>query len=995
MVNPTGLNTRSTKLPFKKTVLALSVMAVATAHAQTNTEQSEAVEEVVVTGVRQNIINAQQIKRDAETFVDAISAEDIGSLPDASVLEALQRVPGIAIERFAAPNDSDHFSSEGSNITLRGLPQTRTSFNGRDSFSATNGRGLSFEDVSKDLLGSVEVIKNQTADMIEGGISGTVNLNTRKAFDSNGRQLAFSAQANYGDFREEVTPEFSALYSDIFEVAGGELGFLVSYSEARLKFRADGTELGKHELINVDGEDVFAPINAGIRSTDTDRFRRGLATSLQFRSDDSRLESTLEYVRSQSRSKWLEFAFFSDEQGGTTINDGVFVNGVFESGSIPATANGFGPQTRESDTRELIEDISFNIRYQATDRLGVSFDAQYIQADNANEDLSIFGGLQQGVQIDAAANGGNPRVGFSAPDGVNQTDEEYFTDPTNYFFRAAMDHVEESEATERAFQIDLDYEIDSGIFKSFETGVRFAERNQTTRWSLFNWQNLSEEWNGGQIDFAGNLYDNPNTNDIDGPEIDENGDRRSNPDGTLRYDGTTANGTIVDSLNTPGAVPISINNFHRGQPGIDFTGLYIDPKVVQNLDNFRDFTQFRRGGPVTSERDDVIDGFYLPSEVNPTDEENTAFYVKLNFGGGDTHRFSGNVGLRYVEQSNITSGAQTFPDGRRLTDSAEFAANVPESARPVFGAPPTDVTFVENEFSAVLPSLNLKYELTDDLILRAAYSQAVSYANLGDLRFNFNIAAEAIPGVENSFNQFVQISGNPNLKPMEADNYDLSLEWYFSNDSSLTAGVFYKEVTNFFAAGSSFEPIIGFPTETVNVRQPINQGDGEIYGLELGYSHFFDNLPDWLDGFGIQSNYSYLQQDGAPNQITDPNNPANSVTDPVEGLPLQGLSEHTFNFVTIYDTDVISSRLAFNYRSDYLLSAANVNLGQPVFAESTLTLDGSIFYNVNDNVQVGLTGANLTNENTLSRLKADDGPQVARNSFFTDRRYSLALRVNL
>ncbi len=979
MVNSTGLNTRSTKVPFKKTVLALSVMAVATAHAQTNTEQSEtAVEEVVITGVRQNIINAQQIKRDAETFVDAISAEDIGSLPDASVLEALQRVPGIAIERFAAPNDSDHFSSEGSNITLRGLPQTRTSFNGRDSFSATNGRGLSFEDVSKDLLGSVEVVKNQTADMIEGGISGTVTLNTRKAFDSNGRQLGFSAQANYGDFREEVTPEFSGLYSDIFELSSGELGFLVSYSEARLKFRADGTELGKHNLVNVDGEDVYAPINAGIRSTDTDRFRRGLATSLQYRSDDSRLETTLEYVRSQSRSKWQELAFFSDDQGGNSYRDAVFTDGVFESGTITGLANGFGPQTRESDTRELIEDVSFNIQYQVTDRLDLSFDAQYIQAENENEDLSVFGGVEGGVDINASANGGNPRVGFSAPEGVGQTDEEYFTDPSNYFFRAAMDHLEESEAQEQAFQLDLDYEIDSGIFRSFETGVRYAERDQTTRWSLFNWQNLSEAWNGGQIDFAGTEYaDDPAT---------------TNEDGSPNNDGDVVNGIIVDSTNTPPVQAVSINNFHRGQPGIDFTGLYIDPKVVSNFENFSNFTDFRRGDPNLAGREGVVDGFYLPSEVNPTNERNSAFYVKLNFGGGDTNRFSGNVGLRYVKQSNKTSGAQTFPDLSRLNGNTTFENSVPVSARPVFGAPPTDVTSVKNDFSAVLPSLNVKYELTDDLILRGAYSQAVSYANLGDLRFNFNIAAE---DNDNVFTQFVQISGNPNLQPMEADNYDLSLEWYFDDDSSLTAGVFYKEVTNFFAAGSSFEPIVGFPTETVNVRQPINQGDGEIYGVELGYSHFFKNLPDWLDGFGIQSNYSFLEQDGAPNQVTDPNNPAQSISSPVEGLPLQGLSEHTFNLVAIYDTDVISSRLAYNYRSDYLLSAANVNLGQPVFAESTGTLDGSIFYNVNDSVKVGLTGANLTNENTLSRLKVEDGPQVTRNSFFTDRRYSLVLRVSL
>ncbi|HEY0084672.1 MAG TPA: TonB-dependent receptor plug domain-containing protein, partial [Allosphingosinicella sp.] len=137
-------------------------------------DQSDQGDEIVVTGFRASLQSAQRIKRDADTVVDVITAEDIGALPDRSVAEALQRVPGVNISRFEQRDDPDRFSVEGSGVIIRGLPFVQSELNGRDIFSANGGRTLSFNDVSPELLGRVEVYKNSTADMIEGGISGTV-----------------------------------------------------------------------------------------------------------------------------------------------------------------------------------------------------------------------------------------------------------------------------------------------------------------------------------------------------------------------------------------------------------------------------------------------------------------------------------------------------------------------------------------------------------------------------------------------------------------------------------------------------------------------------------------------------------------------------------------------------------------------------------------------------------------------------------------------------
>ncbi|WP_449523701.1 TonB-dependent receptor plug domain-containing protein [Cellvibrio sp.] len=156
-------------------MLAVSIMALgAPAIAQTgNAATEQELEEVVVQGIRTSLEDAQALKRDGDTVKDVITSSDIGALPDKSVTEALQRVPGVTVGRFAAPTDPNHFAAEGRGVLVRGLDRVHSQFNGRESFSAGNWTsGLSYEDIPPELVGTVEVIKNQTADIISGGIAG-------------------------------------------------------------------------------------------------------------------------------------------------------------------------------------------------------------------------------------------------------------------------------------------------------------------------------------------------------------------------------------------------------------------------------------------------------------------------------------------------------------------------------------------------------------------------------------------------------------------------------------------------------------------------------------------------------------------------------------------------------------------------------------------------------------------------------------------------------
>ncbi|MGB1291936.1 MAG: TonB-dependent receptor plug domain-containing protein, partial [Pseudoalteromonas sp.] len=238
LVIDTGKNqTKRTRLSLAVTyaLMGLSplfVSSFALAENDSAANADEDIEVIEVSGIRGSINSAQNLKRFADTVKDVITASDIGALPDKSVTEALQRVPGVTIERFASSDDPKHYADEGTGVLVRGLDRVRSEVNGRDAFSANASGGLSYEDFPAELLGAVEVVKNQTADLISGGISGTVNLLTRKPFDSDKQLISVNAKANYADFREEVTPSFSALFSDTWETNSGKFGFLIAASQS-------------------------------------------------------------------------------------------------------------------------------------------------------------------------------------------------------------------------------------------------------------------------------------------------------------------------------------------------------------------------------------------------------------------------------------------------------------------------------------------------------------------------------------------------------------------------------------------------------------------------------------------------------------------------------------------------------------------------------------------------------------------------------------------
>jgi TonB-dependent receptor len=991
---------------FKRSLLAVCIVTLgAPTLAQA---QDENVEEIVIKGVRASLQNAQEIKRNADTFVDAISASDISSLPDKSVLEALQRVPGISIERYASATDPDHFSIEGSGITLRGLPQTRSEFNGRDSFSADSGRGLSFQDVPPELMSKVEVYKNQTADLIEGGISGTINLNTRKPFDSVDRIVAFSAGANYADLVDKTRPSFSGLYSDRWNTDAGEFGVLVSVATSRLASRNDGVSYGQigNDLnkngeisqdekrlpsdVLIDGKTAsrYVPANTSIKNVTRERSRDGGTLALQWKDPTDTLAATFEYVRSSASQSWMEHNFESDDKTGpltnAEYNDTHLVKGRIDN------IDNVNDTTRYSDQTTLVEDYSLNFVYTPSDELTLKADIQHIKAKKDEVDVNIQAGITAATEFDFS--GKRPKVLFTAPGGTKVSDKEYFSNPSNYFWLSAMDHLEDSAADEDAIKLDAKYIIDKGILKSVETGVRFSDRQQNTQWSTYNWGKLSAAWDGtGRKYFDGILDDTPWDGAHNGPAYNHN-----MPVTTLtgRDDifGSTGSGISGGTILAPGET------------------------IVKSYADYMRLTK-AFGYKPAGERDGLAKGPFKPNELNDINERNNAAYVKINFGSEDD-KLTGNLGVRYVVDKTESTGGTTYAN--QLTDDTKAQLLAYYTAKNDLKTYNEQVAWhsgtsspkqiIENTYSKLLPSLNLKYAITDDVVGRFAVSKAISYANVGDLRNykamysspSFTRENGASDGkVTNVSWSYSGGGGNPMLKPMESTNVDLSAEWYFGRSSSLFAGVFLKDMNNFFASSAVDVPVTNNGvTREVTLSIPYNIGQSKITGFEAGYQQFYDKLPAPFDGLGLQMNITLLNNSGdVPNSGLDSNTPpdgsggGNVIPPLFNSLPLQGMSNTTYNIVAMYEKDAVSARIAWNWRSEYLLTSRDVISRTPVFAQASGQMDASLYYNITDDYKVGIEGSNLLNELTWTKMQVDQkGTKAPRNFFINDRRFSIVFK---
>ena len=1080
------------------------------------TVSSTETKSIVVVGVRRALETAQAIKKNAPTVVDSITATDIGAFPDKSAAEALERVPGISVNRLQSADDSTHPSGEPTQVLIRGLTFVKTEFNGRDSFSADSARGLNFNDISPELLAGIDAYKNETADMIEGGIAGTVNLRSRVPFDQKGLVVTANVKADYGDRSKKWTPEFSGLISDSWDTEAGRFGLLADFAWSHVITRTESVIMDKIDtycssgatdsngkaIVGSDGTIpcssnvfggsgwAFAPDGIRYSQVDYDRHRHGLAFAAQYDGPAHDVRATVQYLDSEYHNAWIEHAshaildgtyfgtpafdprassLFAGSTGLTFGSNGMLSGGVLTqphgswlgswSGNLQDDINTgsaipgvpfvndcaiagmcttfrdgmyFQNESRDFDHHEGTKDLSANVQWGVTPRLHANFDAQHITASTYNNDILVATGSIANYQYSVNKDG-TPVVVFQPGDNVNYAPGG-LANPHNYWIPFIQGHVEKNNADENAFRADLDYKFDDdGWLDSLKVGARYADRHQKVRYSTFNWTPIAASWNCNGAGFnADNTQPDPTAacdSNFKGYGAGIFGPYNI---GSL-YDGQVyPNGQLVFVNNN---VITDYNRLMQGLSGAN-TNSPIPPGYV----------------PICDRDGATVDGCFLPADVMELRERTKAAYAMLNFGGDGKYignvNVVGNIGVRVVRTTEIASGSVGYPTADALNNLAPCGTPLGPNqvVNPSCFITPAIVAFssgggtantYRHSFTNWLPSFNVRFGLDKRDFLRFAYSKAISRPDIGLLRnyvqinspvintspdspyvvYNSPTAAHTAANVTGYNFVFQASSGNAALKPISADQFDMSFERYMGASSSFIVDAFYKRLTNLIAYGESFRNFTNNgSTQLVQVNGPINSaGTGKLYGFEASYQTFFTFLPSPFDGLGTQLNYTYVQQKGIHNSnVIDATTGGDvgafgagqqalgGTGNVIDSHKLAGISKHTVNVVGLYEKGPIGIRLAYNWRSRYLTQNLDCCIGLPVFQKAAGFLDGSIRYSLTRNIELSLDGTNLLGTTTVYQQEIfGDSPQtpgakpVYMDSSWSrvDRRFQLGLRV--
>jgi TonB-dependent receptor len=1010
---------------FQKTAIAaavahVAVLSSAAAWAQTGGDANPAADGkaavVVVSGQRAALQSAQKLKQDADEVVDSIVAEDIGKLPDRSITEVLSRVVGVTMDR-SMQGDPQHLAVEGSGIAIRGLSYVASQLNGRESFSAGGGHSLSFSDVPPELMAGVDVYKNPSAENIEGGISGLVNLRTALPFNFTGFKGSLTGSESYSKLRKgRPTPSSSLLLSNRWNTSFGEFGALVDIAKSKSFVRNDEMFVDPYYVfVNsaVPGKTVWVPKGAEWRSQAYDRDRKGDYAAFQWRPVKD-LTASLTYFRSRYTEDWSEEALLSQESNPYDIevsNATFSPTGAFLSGTISNPKHqgiNYNTDHRVSTRNSSTQDISLNVQWRLNNDWTVTNDFQRVVSRTAGFDSDVATGVQLPSQT-VDLTGKQPKFTFSP------SDIAYLADPSHYYWGYTMEHLDRQTADSKAWKTDVKYSFDNPVLRDIRFGVRLQNLNglnQNTN-PGYNWQGVSQPWMvGWQINHLAYL-------------------------GDPRFSG----GAQLDQF----------KNFFMGDVQVPSVVFPTDatarnyPNSYANLHTYHDILcneQKAAQGWGTCDAWKPAGFANDPASINRQTEKTRAFYTQLRFGFDDLkYPIDGNIGMRYVKTTSDASGytvfkpsLPTFPEGANVT-GANLIPNIAAFA--------TAQDF-RNSYHNLLPSLNLRMKTSDQLQFRFAIAKSMSRPDFNQLQA-YTSLSEFVNSTQtgggttglpttvtiNSVGLTGGGTGNPNLRPTTATSVDLTAEWYFAKAGSLTFAAFNKDLKDIIVNqmyNYDVKDTTG-GTHTFTVTGPANGAHGYARGFEIAYQQYYDFVPEWLRGIGTQASLTVVSSkrkldnpvysawctggDGATN-LNLAINGCDTNMQAFGDLPLQGLSKKTINLAVMYEKGPVQARLAYNWRSRFLLgvnnwgtrgtdaldlnpnSAAygthngnnNQAYGLPLWQENYGQLDGSFFYQFTPKFRVGVEAQNLTNTMVKQTMVQHVG-DLGHAWFVTGPRYSV------
>lgn len=1035
--------------------------------------QEQQLESVTVTGIRASLQSAQTIKQNSDQVVDSITAVDIGALPDRSVAEALQRVPGVSITRTDSNTDPLRWAGYGNGVFIRGLSWVQSLTNGEEIFGAENGRSISFADVSADLMAGVDVYKNPSAKMIEGGIGGVVNLKTRKPFDFDGFKAAASGTLDYETLGDRAAPSFNALVSDRFHTSLGEVGvlFSVDYQNLQSTNALVSTDPWKNtgktpSTVTPASTTVTYPKGytnsfgmIGYRKMDWKQPRVSLDATLQWRPSES-LEVTVTSIFSKAEPQSLEHnvAWIIPEynsssgvvmpyaaQGNsaslqnslksyTYDSNGYWTGGtIYSAASTSTQANYF--DTRFDARHHINKNIDLGIKWNPNSHLEVTLDAFYNDSRATMSSMTLYNEVKSpayqswsGVgkwwpnmnPVDVGVNiaGDSPQITY------NDVGRGVLATQSNYLWAAAMDHYENNYAHSYVSRGDATYTFDGnglfGFLKSASAGFRVNAKQAITRNSLWNWGRIGfKTWGyGGCKGTAADIAANASAAVRNASCLAGTPDFANvNSGNTTLYQFGELFGNSMPALweptkgwlADPKAVATSTAAIEAFPLSLGQTGLWTPliskygacSGVVYKCDYPYAGSAGTSSTTGTSNQKEVTYAGY--AEVN---------YLVENFLGTSV-AVDGNAGVRIVEtEYDSGSGYLQLPS---LAGCTAASSTVPgsctdynEAVKFVGGNLGGNIKYdpVKHDYLNVLPSFNARAHLTDTLQARVAYSQGMVRAPFSQIRnyqsvgfhFGTSSATSTAPDLSGTYatsNPFTGTGANPYLKPTFSHNWDASLEWFFAPTGSLSFAVFHKTISNYVMSGQTDLAITrNGVSKTFSMSTYVNGDHGSVEGFELSYQQFYDSLPGALGGLGFQGTYTKLYNHGGKNSLAAYADANASAYASSTSLPMENMSNDSFNVALLYEKYDISARVAYNWRSTFLVNSYAVNLFQPVFQRNYGQVDTSVLYSFLDHYKVGIQANNLFKQSTI--LQIGDSKAAAHSFEWVqgERKLSLVVRAS-
>ncbi|KQM81630.1 TonB-dependent receptor [Sphingomonas sp. Leaf23] len=993
-------------------VLGLATPALAQSDPTATADQAEApADDIVVTGIRASQARSVEIKRNADSVVEAISAQDIGKLPDVTISDSLQRIPGVQIRREAG---------EGGAVNIRGLPQVTTLMNGEQFLGANSVTTVqpNFTDIPSQLFSGATVFKSPTASLQQAGLSGTVDLLTRRPMDlKQGFTLSAAAEGQYGDKTEKWSPSangliayhgdrfgvlVSAAYSDLtlgnsfrgiqdYGVAlNTEAGSATNQgafatgnngvSRGRAVRNGAGTIIGYDVNGDGDANDAFiTPQSHTAWNRITNRERFGANASLQFEINDAlKLTADGFYTRQTQYDRtagfqfqnvdWLSSPFLPTKSRDTgAVVNGYNVNTVQQyTYSLPS----FDSYSETFRTKSESQNYNVQLDWQPSDQFKGTIRGIYGKAsrkrDQAYTQFSLTNGTQwayNGVGNYPASVGGDRQF-----------------NPTGYQIYSQTATVDYSSGAP-VFGFSPAFLAQASDPSRYGLKTISSEGNQYQNgdlWAVRADGEYSAD-NGVKLAFGGRYGErsvDQFTFDRVSPFYAGNTDNAANP----------AGGCLVKWK----AFDVNLNDNKcavRDAQGNAYTAGYTrqanDP-IFAGL--IKQYALPAGGAPALYALD--------PHAMDDSEAWQNKFYPGSQNLVNPADSFTVNVsqisGYGQVSGEGVLLGMPFRANGglQVVNTRLNVRQNIVGAPQPygVSGVDAGDVV-TKREFTDFLPAFNVAFDVTDKLRARAAFSKTMTVLDFlqwgGGLNVNYAINTQVNPARFEA--RTADSRGNPNLNPWRATNAEASLEYYTGRSSLVAVGAFYISVDSFIT--TTTETRTDIPDNDGVIRRPVitntlAQGEGgTLKGIEASARQSLADygVNGFLGGFGVDANYTLSLGDAGQVDLAG------------NKMPFQDNSKHQVNAALWFEKYGLQARVAYNFRSKRLASSNYGGIqGLAQYQEPTHYLDASISYDITPQFSVYGQASNLTGETERYYLTWQD--QVFNENIY-ERRFIAGVRA--